>query len=60
MYNIPMPPLSEHNECEHVFHEKLEPFGSSGQYYSYRICVICHHAEGHYLDLKNMLDDGII
>jgi hypothetical protein len=55
-----MPQLSENNECDHIFHEKLEPFGSSGQYYSYRICVICHHAEGHYLDLTNMLDDGRI
>jgi hypothetical protein len=55
-----MPPLSENNECDHIFHEKVEPFGNSGDQYSYKICVICYHAEGHFLDLTNMLDDGRI
>jgi len=60
MYNIPMPPLSEKLECEHVYHTKSEPFGKTGEYYTYTICVICYHTKDQEFDLKSLLDDGII
>ena len=68
MTNPQKPNKPNQDNCLHIIHEQIVPFGNDGGYSIFKTCIICYYTEGitffdkdHEIrSLKNMLDDGII
>jgi hypothetical protein len=36
----------QHDQCEHIMHEKVEE-NHNGGYWVYKVCMVCYYSEGY-------------